>query len=151
MKSIDTQAYLGQLTVLLEAGKTVNLVVSGSSMEPFLIHQRDAVLLEKPDRPYRKGDIVLFRRCGGKYVLHRICKLTAQGAYLIGDGQTAVEGPVAISQMIAIVTQVRRKEHIIGPGDFRWKFFARLWIRMIPLRPLFLRIYSAAAKLLRRG
>lgn len=150
MKSIDTQAYLGQLTMLLEAGKTVNLLVSGGSMEPFLIHKRDAVLLKKPDRPYRKGDIVLFRRCNGKYVLHRIYRISPQGAYVIGDGQTTLEGPVAFSQMIAIVTQVRRKGHIIRPGDLLWEFFEHLWIRMIPARPCLNGMYSTAAKLLRR-
>lgn len=150
MKSIDTQAYLGQLTVLLEAGKTVNLVVSGSSMDPFLIHQRDAVLLQKPNRPYRVGDVVLFRRSSGKYVLHRICKLTPMGAHLIGDGQTIVEGPVAFPQIIAVVTQIRRKNRTIRPGNFWWEFFAHVWVRIIPFRPFFRVFYSATARLLRR-
>ena len=32
--------------------------------------------------------------------------------------------------------------HIIGPGDFWWTFFARVWTKLVPLRPLIARAYA---------
>ena len=38
MKMMDTRAYVGMLKELVEQGREVRMVISGSSMAPFLIH-----------------------------------------------------------------------------------------------------------------
>ena len=42
MRLVDTRAYVGMLKELVEQGKEVRMVISGSSMAPFLIHGRTA-------------------------------------------------------------------------------------------------------------
>ena len=44
MKMMDTRAYVGMLKELVEQGREVRMVISGSSMAPFLIHGRDSIL-----------------------------------------------------------------------------------------------------------
>ena len=43
MKMMDTRAYVGMLKELVEQGREVRMVISGSSMAPFLIHGRDSI------------------------------------------------------------------------------------------------------------
>ena len=61
---------------------------------------------------------------------------------IIGDAQLTTECGIRRDQIFAIVIRVERKGKIIGPGDFWWQFFERVWIRIIPLRPLFKAIYG---------
>ena len=119
------------------------LVISGSSMTPFLVHGRDTVYLSRLERPARRGDMLLYQRAGGQYVLHRVWKAECDGTFtMVGDAQTELEPGIREDQIIAIVTLVLRREKSIAPGDFWWEFFAKVWIRMVPLRPLFWKVYS---------
>ena len=60
------------LRTLIEEGKQVSMIISGSSMAPFLIHARDHICLERPSGELRKGDMVFYQRSNGEYVMHRI-------------------------------------------------------------------------------
>ena len=75
-------------------------------------------------------------------MLHRICKVKDGSYYIVGDAQTEIEGPVRREQIFALVTRVQRKGRLLGPGNFWWEFFARVWVRLIPLRPLLVRAYG---------
>ena len=151
MRRVDTYEYVSLLKGLVEEGREVRMLISGSSMAPFLIHERDSVCFRAPDRPLRVGDIVFFQRESGQYVLHRICKIKNDGYYIVGDGQTQIEGPVRREQIFALVTKVQRKGRWLGPGDFWWGFFSKVWIRLIPLRPLFSRVYGFFGRRRQRG
>lgn len=142
MKRVEIQEYLSVLKELVQDGKEVSLLISGSSMSPFLIHERDYIYFKKPDRSLRKGDMVFFQRENGQYVMHRIWKVKPEGYYITGDAQVEIEGPVLREQIFAIVTKVKRKDRWIGPGDFWWDFFEHVWINMIPIRPIAVKLYG---------
>ena len=139
----EPQVLMPKLLALLEETDNVPLVISGGSMTPFLIHRRDTVYLSKVRRPLKKGDMILFRRDSGDYILHRI--LSAEnGIYtLIGDAQNRTE-PVREDQVLALVTAVRRKGKLLKESDFRWLFFEKVWLRMIPLRHPIMKLYALA-------
>ena len=119
------------------------LVISGSSMTPFLADGRDTVYLSRLERPVRRGDMLLYQRIGGQYVLHRVWKAEKDGTFtMVGDAQTELEHGIREAQIIAIVTSVVRKGKSMAPGGFWWEFFEKVWIRMVPLRPLFWKAYS---------
>lgn len=149
MKVVDTRAYVSMLRGLVEEGNEVSMLIAGNSMSPFLIHQRDTICFRKPDCELKSGDIVFYQRPGGQYVMHRICKVRKDGYYIAGDGQTAIEGPVSREQIFAVITRVQRKGRWIEPGDFWWEFFARVWIHMIPFRPMFVKTYAWIGRLLK--
>ena len=150
MKVVDTGEYVSMLRELTEEGKEVSMLVSGSSMSPFLAHARDTVCFKKPDRELRRGDIVFYQRLSGQYVMHHICRVKEDGYYIVGDAQTEIEGPVLGSQIFAIITKVKRKGKWIGPGDFWWDFFERVWIRMIPIRHAVVKVYAWGSRIRER-
>ena len=71
-RSVDTALLMEQYRALLETVDVLPLEVSGSSMTPFLAPGRDSVLLAKPGETLRRGDIALYQRESGAYVMHRV-------------------------------------------------------------------------------
>lgn len=122
--------------------------ISGNSMAPFLIHQRDTVYLSRLKRTVKKGDIVLYQRDNGAYVLHRVVKTEKDHVAMIGDGQFVIETGIRFDQIIAIVTSVQRKGKTLKPGDFWWDFFEKCWIHMIPFRKGIWHLVTTIKKLL---
>lgn len=149
VKVLSAEELIPSLLELLEEADCVPLVISGSSMTPFLVHNRDTVYLSKVRQPLMRGDMILYRRDNGKYVLHRIYRAESESYTLVGDAQTALERGIRPDQVLALVSAVRRKGKLLQPGSFWWAFFQRIWIRLVPLRPGILAIYSGAARLFR--
>lgn len=143
LKIADPEVLMEPLLAVMEETGTVPLVISGYSMTPFLLHGRDTVYLSKVDRPLKKGDMILFRRDSGAYILHRILKKAEDGTYtLVGDAQTWLEPGIRQDQVLALVTAVRRKGRLLKAGSFWWIFFEKIWIHLIPLRPRILKLYG---------
>ena len=142
MKIVDINEYMPVLIDLVNQGKDVRFIVTGSSMNPFLIHERDSVIISKPVEPLKKGDIVFFQRKDGHYVMHRIHHIRNGQLYIIGDNQTEMEGPVDPSQVFGIIHTVYRKGQKITEGDFWWVFFQKVWLHIIPFRHLIMKLYK---------
>lgn len=140
---VNAQMWIGEMQKILEEGKTVPFVITGSSMSPFLAHKRDSVLVKKPDRDFEKGDIVFYQRENGQFVLHRIVKIDRVGnLFMAGDAQTVIEGPAARKSIFGVVVQAKRKGTWIQKGDFWWDFFAGMWIKILPFRRIVLYGYT---------
>lgn len=131
-----------RITGLLELGETVPLIISGGSMNPFLVHGRDTVFLSPPNRTFKRGDMIFYRRDNGQYVLHRIFRLEGECYCLVGDAQTELEHGIRQNQIIAYVSAVNRKGKVLKPGSFLWFFFEKIWIRMVPIRHLVMGAYT---------
>lgn len=145
VRALPPEVLMDQLLGLLEDAEFVPLVISGSSMTPFLVHGRDTVYLSKVQGLLKKGDMILYRRDNGAYILHRICRVDGETYTLVGDAQTRLEKGVRQDQVLATVSAVCRKGKILRSGCFWWDFFERVWIRMIPLRPAAMAVYSCLA------
>ena len=150
MKSVDTREYLSAMEDLIGQGETVSIPVSGFSMNPFLADKRDAVLAKRPERDLKRGDIVLYKRRNGQYILHRIWRVNREGYYMVGDAQTEIEGPIKQDQIIGLVEKIRRKGKWIDETDFLWKLFEKIWIRILPLRPVLCKGYSVLSTVRRK-
>ena len=141
MRRLDTDAYVSALRDLVNEGKECRLLISGSSMAPFLVHERDSIIFSKPQRELQRGDMVFYQRETGQFVMHRILHVKPDGLYIVGDAQTEIEGPVNPKQVFAVVTKAQRKGKWIGPGDFWWWFFRTVWLRLVPVRKIILKLY----------
>ena len=141
MRNVDTREYVSMLRGLVREGKEVSMLITGSSMSPFLLSHKDSVCFKTPWRPLRRGDVVFYERRSGQFVMHRICKVRKEGLYIVGDAQWEIEGPVDPEQVFALITKAHRRGKWIGPDDFWWKFYERLWIRLIVFRPAIFKIY----------
>ena len=150
-RTVDTAVLMEEYRTLLETVDTLPLLISGSSMTPFLVHGRDTVHLTRVSRPLKRGDIVLYQRKNGAYILHRICAVEGDTFSMVGDAQTVIERGIERDQIFAVVCSAVRKGRKQAPGCFWWEFFARVWVRVIPLRPALLRVYGLLTKLFRRS
>ena len=135
-------------------GQEVVLTITGHSMSPFMRHQKDQVVLVACDpHALQPGDVPLYQRRNGKYVLHRIVErddgvvrtrygvkeaLPSRSAGLrytmLGDAQWQEEPGIEPDQIVAVATA------FISRGK-RWECDStsycrnRLhWHRMLPLR-----------------
>lgn len=147
MRVVDTQEYLDNICAMLRQGHTpVSIPVSGISMCPFL-HPGDQVFLELPEGKLKKGDVVLFTRSTGQYILHRIRKVHADGSYtMMGDNQSWTEKVDSADHIHARVTAVQRKGKKSRPGDPNWWFYAKPWLWCAPVRRQLCQIYGLVRK-----
>lgn len=139
---VDTTALLDEICKILPQAGTVPLRISGNSMVPFLVHGRDTVYLSPVTRPLRRGDMVLYQRCNGTYILHRIAGQKNGQYYMVGDAQTMLEPGILPQQIHGMVVAVDRKGRREKPGSFWWEFFEKIWIRLVPFRPLLFKGYG---------
>jgi signal peptidase I len=140
---VNTQAYLDMVRDLLAEGKTaVPVPVKGVSMRPFL-RDGDRVFLDLPGDRVRPGDIVLYTRPNGQYVLHRIYRVNKNGSFwIIGDSQLTPEPIIGMSCVHAKVSFVIAGDKMIKPGDLRWWFYACPWRWLAPWRRHISRIWE---------
>lgn len=142
VKVLPPEILMDKLIGLLEETESVPLVISGGSMVPFLVHGRDLVYLSKVTAPLKRGDMILYRRDNGRYILHRIWRIEKESFTMVGDAQTVLEPGIRPDQVLARVTAVRRKGKLLRSGSFWWEFFEKVWIRIVPLRRALMSAYS---------
>ncbi len=85
-KSDKEQEKLNLEKVLEEKGYLMTAPF-GTSMLPFIRPQRDIIVLRKYQGEAKCRDVILYRRVGGKLVLHRILEVGADSYVLCGDNQ----------------------------------------------------------------
>ena len=139
---LDTREYVSALREIVEQGGEVSMVIWGSSMAPFLVHGRDIIFFSSPDRPLRRGDMVFYQRENGQFVMHRIYRVTKEGYDMVGDGQTQIEQGIRREQIFARITCVKRKGRMLTDKNFWWRFFASVWLTLLPLRPRLVQLYG---------
>ena len=119
-----------------EDGTVVPLVVTGTSMMPFLFHKRSTVFLKKESNYIpRKGDIVFFMRQDSAAVMHRIVKIKKDGTLVIkGDAQRWREEIQPI-QVFARVTHIIRKKRKFSVDYKPYRIMVALWSPFRLLHP----------------
>lgn len=130
----------------LQQGGHASLTVTGNSMQPMLCHRRDTVFLQPAEQKLKKGELILYRREDGSYILHRVVRCTAPDQYICsGDNQWEPEA-VSHQQVIARVYGFRRKGKTYAISSRGYRFYVWLWVWIFPVRrPVF-----AARRLLGR-
>lgn len=140
------------LLACLSAGQEVVLPVTGNSMAPFLRHGRDQVVLAACDAAsLRLGDVPLYRRENGRYVLHRIVarQETGDGVRytLLGDAQCVEEPGILPEQVLACAVGFIRKGKICRCDTRRYRARVRLWQSLRPVRRWLMAVYRRAVSL----
>ncbi|MBR5586876.1 MAG: S24/S26 family peptidase [Clostridia bacterium] len=133
---------------IVAAGGNVKLTVTGKSMLPILMEYRDSVILEKTSK-LKKGDIALYRRSNGDYVLHRVVKIKKDGIAMCGDNQKVIEYPIMPEQIIATCSAIIRKGKRIEKNNFVYRLIVFAWISLIPFRPQLYRLAKNIRKRLK--
>ena len=128
---------------ILAEGHTLKLPFAGLSMYPLLVGGRDEVIIAAASGKHlKRGDIVLYRRKDGTHVLHRIHHIKNTMYYMVGDAQTWIEGPIKEEEVLAVVTEIIRKEKTILCSECGYRFISELWLIVRPIRPQIMKTVS---------
>lgn len=139
LKSMDELSPL--ITGLIEGGTDVTITVTGNSMSPLWHHLQNSVVLTKCDpQKLKKGDVPLYRRADGHYVLHRIVMVHDDCFDLAGDAQTQIEYGLEKFRVIAVTKAFYKNEKLVDCSDFRYKTYEKFWRTVLPYRPYIMRI-----------
>ena len=143
MDTHANDAYFAVYLPLLTEDIAPPLPVVGGSMGPYLASGRDFVRLcpIQADTKLRVGDICLYRRENGAYILHRIVGRGNGLFACAGDAQTEREYGIRREQILARVTAVVRKGRE-RRGGFWHLFFRTVWILVLPLRRKIVSVYG---------
>lgn len=138
---LDTQEFLDTVCQMLAEGRTnVPVPVTGNSMVPFL-HNGDMVFLSTPDSPLKKGDILLYQRSSGRYILHRLYKICRDGSLvMVGDAQQSLELLPSQDQVRARVVSAVHKGKPCPPNSLRWWLYRHVWLWLRPFRHILMRL-----------
>ncbi len=134
-----------------ENGGEFVLFPKGRSMLPLLVQGRDAVVLTSIDGELKKGQIPLYKRDDGQYVLHRIIRKEKDGTYTMsGDNHLVLEKGLREDQMIAVVCAVIRKKKRKSVKALSYRLYSFLW-RSFFLRRVYFKLRWMANGKYRRG
>ena len=148
---LDTKAYLDSVCAMLKDGSTAVLqicaeseyAVTGSSMVPFF-REGDTVYLDSVPPKLHVGDIVLYTRASGDYILHRIVSVSSNGRFtILGDAQLMKNAENVSGKCIkAIVTSACRSGKHQTSSSFSWKAFSFILSYTARVRRIPTAIYS---------
>lgn len=123
------------IEALLEAGKAIQIKPQGYSMYPVIVPGRDEAVVQREDPArLKRGDVALYRRDGSILVIHRICRKTEEGFYMVGDNQTEIEGPLRPEQIKGKMTALIRKGKRIDVKSPGYRILCSVWLFMRPVR-----------------
>lgn len=154
---VDDITIIEEAIRLVGEGVSLTFPVRGRSMLPFIVGNRESVVLSKPEN-LRVGHVVLaYVDCvdgsgsyvrKNYYVVHRIIKIEGSRITLMGDGNLVGREYCDISGIKALATHVvdakgRRHDLYSKPRMLA----ARLWGRLQPVRKWLLLFYRFFEKL----
>lgn len=104
-------------------------------MEPLLYHRSTRVVIWKAKGPLKKGDLPVYRRPSGQFVMHRIIRVDDSYYYTRGDNRIGLE-PVPKDWVLGIVTEIYRKGRHIYVTDWQYRLYVKVWGFIYPVRYL---------------
>lgn len=144
--TVPMEALAEVIELQLKTGGKANLTVTGNSMLPMLHHRKDSVMLVPVEDKQNIGQVILYRRENGRYVLHRIIAVTPDGYVCCGDNQFEKE-PVAHRQLIASVVSFTRKGKLYDCSALGYRFYTAIWVRGFFLRKTYIKLRRCLGRL----
>lgn len=103
MPKVNMETLLPFIQEAFNRGVDFQIPITGTSMNPLLYQNRDFVRIVKPVLPLELGDIPLYRRDDGAFVLHRVVGIKENGEYVMcGDNQFILEYGITDKNIIGI-------------------------------------------------
>lgn len=151
MSQIDREIGLEYLGSVIEErlnnNQQVRMTVVGNSMYPLFRSKLDSVILAPVTDKIKKGDVVLYKRNTGQYVLHRIVKRKRDIYTANGDNQYWLETPLYEKQFLGKMVGFYRKNKQYDISTWWYRFYTMVWVLFRPLRGIMIRFLLNFAKL----
>ena len=126
------------------------LQVTGYSMHPTFRDRKDTVMLRAFDGKLKKGDVILYRRDNGRYILHRVISSPKVDVFLCAGDNQYISERVCSRQVLAVVESFSRGKKTVHSGDFLYRLYVWAWIGLFPVRKPLLALRRRLGRLRRK-
>lgn len=110
----------------LDSQKRLFYRVKGDSMMPLIREKEDVVILvPKEAGRLQVGDVPLYKRETGEYVLHRIIKVKKDSYWTRGDNRFSIEKGVRDDMVLGVLSGIIRKGHTTWITDEDYQEYLR--------------------------
>ena len=144
---------MADLSPLLEevicSGGQAELTATGRSMRPMLWDGKSRVRLA-PAEHLCRGDVILYRRPSGAYVLHRITAVTKSSYTCCGDAQCILEQGVGRDSVIAKAKAFTWRGRWVDCASPVYGLYWRSWLTVRPIRRLVSGVYRRLRRIVGR-
>ena len=111
--------------------------VKGTSMMPMLCARTDRAVIENLTGDLTRGEVVLYKRKNGAYVLHRLVKTGKKGLVFCGDNHFALEYGVTKDMCLGVLKGYFRGETYVDLRKSRkYKFYKAFYANRRVLKKL---------------
>ena len=136
---------------VIDSGGEYRLHPRGISMLPLIRPGQDTVSLVLPNE-INEGDIVLYQREEGHFVLHRVMYIKDSEYQMCGDNQDYLEFGIKIEQIVAKVKNIYKdNEQIVNTESKEYKKYVKSIYKKIKKRKRRVFFASLKNKILRRN
>lgn len=133
--SINKEQIYEEIKKLVAEGKTVSITAKGYSMNPFLMHMRDQIILGPwEDKDLRRGAVAFVRDSRGNVLIHRIVKRTGNIIILEGDGNIGQQERATISSIAGVMHSAIRNGRTYSVNGLIWRTYSWFWLLLRPMR-----------------
>ncbi len=139
--SVCNEVFFREVVSMLSRQKTVRIPAKGRSMRPFIQEGRDTIVVSPPG-VLRKGDVVLAKMDGGRYVAHRITAIAGDEVEMMGDGNLFGRERCSRDRVVGHVRGTIRDGRWRNLTSPRARLLARAWRCLLPLRRARWRFYG---------
>lgn len=126
--------YNGDIGDYIREQKQILIAPVGSSMLPLLRGDKCQVVLNCPDVPPKKYDVVLYRTSGGKLVLHRIIEVKKSNYVICGDNTYTFENGIKCEDILGVMSGFYRKDTYVSCASSGYKCYVKIWWLLFPIR-----------------
>lgn len=147
---IPAALLLAEVASLLADGHEVTLPVKGRSMYPFVVGDRDSVVLRRAGN-IRVGDVVLARLADGSFVLHRVCRMAGGEVTLRGDGNVAGVEVCSLQDICGRACAIVRRGRTVWCDSRSERFRVGAWRVLFPFRRVLLAVFRSWNKWMPRA
>jgi hypothetical protein len=124
--------------ILDTTGRYTGLTM-GTSMKPLIHHQKDNIIVVKNKGRLKKYDVPVYVTPKGKYIMHRVIKVCDDHYVIVGDNLLTKE--YVTDDMICgvLVGFYKNGKHYVDcQNSVLYKIYSRVWVALLPIRPLLL-------------
>ncbi len=120
--------------VILSAG-CLCTHVKGTSMNPMLYENKHKVYIERNNDRLKVGDVALYKRLSGEYVLHRVMKVNNESYVFCGDNHFVLERGILDNQILGVLKGYYENDKFIDlDKSFKYKVYKTFWGKSLACR-----------------
>ena len=128
----------------------IQITLNGHSMEPFIKYQKDTVTIIPINKNIKCGDIVLFQRNDGQYVVHRVFKIKESKVQTLGDGCLSPDAWIYRSNIVGKIIKIKKNKITVNTDTSLSRCFGIVWMKLLFIRNYYKYIRRIARNLVKR-